>query len=127
MEESCTADRLEKATLTSQHNLETKGHVTKLEAQAAQLQAAQQLASSQELTIAGLKATLAAKEEAESQRFLLDKELEKCRYEQKRTQEKLTETQVEAAFMREQQLELQAEKEVSCQYYNTRESRCMNL
>jgi hypothetical protein len=60
-----TQPRREKASLSSQLNLEAKGHVIQAEAQAAKLQAAQQLADEQAMTVAGLRATLAAKEQTE--------------------------------------------------------------
>ena len=59
---------MEKETLSSQHQLELKGHVTKMAAVSSQLITLQQRADKQELTIAGLKASLTAKELEESEK-----------------------------------------------------------
>ena len=101
---------MEKETLSSQHQLELKGHVTKMAAGSSQLITLQQRADKQELTIAGLKASLTAKELEESQLTGLRKELDTCKSEQKTA---LKERDDERKLAKKELESIKKEKEVS--------------
>ena len=97
---------MEKETLSSQHQLELKGHVTKMAAVSSQLITLQQRADKQELTIAGLN----AKELEESQLTGLRKELDTCKSEQKTA---LKERDDERKLAKKELESIKKEKEVS--------------
>ena len=101
---------MEKETLSSQHQLELKGHVTKMAAVSSQLITLHQRADKHELTIAGLKSSLTAKELEESQLTGLRKELDTCKSEQKTA---LKERDDERKLAKKELESIKKEKEVS--------------